>query len=428
MPAGLQQNVVALELEKVRDKVPITFEREDILLNMIEERGESVVVSGRLMRLPLQLIPGGQGQAFNPDAGDMGRGSFTGYDVAQITPKFYSFAIEYSKLLMWATNQPQKAVANAVQREMENATKQFATFLDKLFQTSGNGVIGTIAPGGVAGQTLTMAVPFGAALVYDNQTVQVYDTTLTINRGSFRVGSHDQVIGQTITADPTTPLPGGTIAGDVLVYAGLAGAQPAGMLGLKYHQNNATTGTWLNLNRATYPFQLRTNRVNGGAGALVPQFYRLAYNFIRKSLGSNESRGNRNPSKLIAYMNVEQEAAWENLAITTSTVIKEGAGGRANQYDGLFSGNLQASGVPFKTSTNADQTRIDILDLSHWGRAVMLPVGLVDWGGQTTWPIYAASGGLSAAEIFYLATGFEPWVDSPRHGAFVDNLSRPSGY
>jgi hypothetical protein len=127
-------------------------------------------------------------------------------------------------------------------------------------------------------------------------------------------------------------------------------------------------------------------------------------------------------------MNVEQEAAWENLAITTSTVIKEGAGGRANQYDGLFSGNLQASGVPFKTSTNADQTRIDILDLSHWGRAVMLPVGLVDWGGQTTWPIYGASGGLSAAEIFYLATGFEPWVDSPRHGAFVDNLSRPSGY
>lgn len=426
MPTGFQSNVVALELEKVREKVPIMFEREDILLNMVEERGESVTVSGRLMRLPLQLIPGGQAQAFNPDGGDMGRGSFTQYDVAQVTPKFYDFAIEYSKLLMWATKQPQQAVANAVQREMENANKQFATFLDKIFQTSGNGVIGTIAS--VSGQTLTMSVPFGAALVYDNQTVQVYDATLTTNRGNFRVYSHDQIISQTITADPSTALPAGTVATDVLVYAGLSGSQPVGMLGLKYHQNNAVTGTWLNLNRATYPFQLRTNRVNGNNSALTPQIPRLAYNFIRKSLGSNEGRDKRKPSKLIAYMNVEQEAAWENLAITTSTIVKEGAGGRADAYDGLFSSTLTMSGVPMKTSVNADQTRIDFLDLGHWGRAVMVPMGLHDVGGNTVWPVYGASGGLSAAELFYLVYGFEPWVDNPRAGSYSDNLARPSGY
>jgi hypothetical protein len=426
MPTGVQQNVVALELEKVRDKVPITFERENIFLNWLEERGEAVTVSGRLMRLPLQLVPGGQAQAFNPDGGDMGRGSFTGYDVAQITPKFYDFCIEYSKLLMWATNQPQKAVANAVQREMENANKQFAAFLDKISQTSGNGVIGTVSS--VSGQVLTMSVPYGAALVYDNQTVQVYDTTLTTNRGSFRVGNHDQVIAQTITADPSTPLPVGTVATDVIVYAGLSGASPVGIFGIKYHHNNATTGTWLNLNRATYPTQLRTNRVNGGNGALVPQFPRLAFNFILKSLGSNESRGNLNkPGKLTAYWNVEQRAAWENLAITTSTVVKEGAGGRANQYDGLFS-DLQLSGVPAKISANADQTRIDFFDLSHWGRAVMLPMGLHDVGGNTTWPVYGASGGLSAAELFYLVTGFEIWMDNPRSGAYIDALNRPAGY
>lgn len=425
MPAGAQSNVVALELEKVREKIPITFERENIFLNMVEERGEAVTVSGRLMRLPLQLVPGGQAQAFNPDGGDMGRGSFTGYDVAQITPKFYDFAIEYSKLLMWATNQPQKAVANAVQRETENANKQFGTFLDKICQTSGNGVIGTISS--VSGQVLTMSVPFGAALVYDNQTVQVYDTTLTTNRGFFRVGNHDQVIAQTVTADPATPLPAGTVATDVLVYAGLSGASPVGIFGIKYHHNNATTGTWLNLNRASYPTQLRTNRVNGGNGSLVPQFPRLAYNFILKSLGSNEGRDKLKPNKIIAYGNVEQRAAWENLAITTSTIVKEGAGGRADSYDGLF-GNLQMAGVPYKVSVNADQTRVDFFDLSHWGRAVMLPMGLHDVGGQTTWPVYGASGGLSAAELFYLVYGFELWIDSPRTGAFIDSLSRPSGY
>lgn len=401
------------------------FERENILLNMIEERGEAVTVSGRLMRLPLQLIPGGKARAFNPDGGDMGRGSFTGYDVAQVTPKFYTQVTEYTKLVMWATNQPAKAVADAVKREMDNATKQFASFLDKVFQTAGNGVIGTI--GSISGQVLTMNVPYGAALVYDNLDVLVYDITLTTNRGRFTVGNHDQVIAQTITADPSTPLPAGTVATDVLVYDGLSGAQPSGMFGLKYHQNNATTGTWLNLNRATYPTQLRTNRVNGNSGALVPQYPRLAYNFIRKSLGSNEGRSNRTP-KIIAYTSLEQEAAWENLAIGTSTVIKESSAGSATSYDGLFKDQLKMSGVAIKTSINADQTRVDFIDISHWGRAVMLPMGLVDWGGQTNWPTYGASGGLNASELFYLATGFEPWSDNPRAGAYIDSLARPSGY
>lgn len=425
MPTGVQQNVVALELEKVREKVPITFERENIFLNWLEERGEAVTVSGRLMRLPLQLVPGGQAQAFNPDGGDMGRGSFTGYDVAQVTPQFFDFCIEYSKLLMWATNQPQKAVANAVQREMDNAQKQFPSFLDKICQTSGNGVIGTITS--VSGQVLTMAVPYGAALVFDNQTVQVYDTTLTINRGPFRVGNHDQIIAQTITADPATPLPAGTVATDVLVYAGLSGASPVGIFGIKYHHNNATTGTWLNLNRATYPTQLRTNRVNGGSGALVPQLPRLAINFILKSLGSNESRDKLQPTKMVGYWAVEQRAAWENLAITTSTVIKESGGGRATQYDALFA-DLQVSGMRMKVSANADQTRIDFFDLSHWGRAVMVPMGLHDVGGNTTWPVYGASGGLSSAELFYLVYGFQIWMDNPRSGAYIDALARPAGY
>src|SRR5207248_9428987 len=86
----------------------------------------------------------------------------------------------------------------------------------------------------------------------------------------------------------------------------------------QYHQNNATTGTWLNLNRATYPVQLATPRVNAGNAALTPSNVRLAINKVRKSLGINHI------AKLIAYMAVEQEHAWENLAITVSQINKEG--------------------------------------------------------------------------------------------------------
>ena len=70
---------------------------------------------------------------------------------------------------------------------------QFRSFLDKVMQTNGNGVLGTVSsittsglPSGVAAQ-FGMAKPPGAQLVYYNQTIQVYDPTLTTNRGSANI-------------------------------------------------------------------------------------------------------------------------------------------------------------------------------------------------------------------------------------------------
>jgi hypothetical protein len=427
MPAQGGNQVLALELEKVRDKVPLLYERDDLFLKLIQTRGDVEKVSARNMRLPLQLVPGGKAGAFNPDGGDLKRGSGTVYDVAQVTPQFFKIGIEFTKLVEWATNNKEKAVENAVKREVKNAMAQFRAFLDKILQTAGNGVIGTISA--VNGQVLTMVVPNGAALVYLGQDVQVYDTTITTNRGLFTVGAADPIsTTQTITADPTTPLPAGTQATDVLVYDGLLGAQPTGIFGIPYHQNNAVTGTWLNLNRATYPQQLRTSRVNAGNAALTPGNVRLAYNLIRKSLGVDQVNGSGKNAKILAYGPVEQEHAWENLGITISQIIKEAGTGRANDLDLLFTGNKSMGGAPLKVSINASQTRVDFLDLSHWGRAEMVPIDYLNWGGQTNWPVYGNSGGLSAAELFYIGTAFQVWVDSPRSGAFIDTLARPSGY
>ncbi len=47
MPAQANANVVALQLEKVRDKVPLLYERDDILLTMIQQRGDVEKVSSR---------------------------------------------------------------------------------------------------------------------------------------------------------------------------------------------------------------------------------------------------------------------------------------------------------------------------------------------------------------------------------------------
>ena len=257
-----------------------------------------------------------------------------------------------------------------------------------------------------------MNVPSGAALVYVGQTIQIYDSTLTTNRGTANVVACDPITAQTITVDV---VPAGTVVGDLLVHDGLSGAQPVSLFGIKYHQNNATTGTWMNLNRATYPVQLATPRVNGGNAALTPANVRLAINKVRKSLGINQV------GKLIAYTSVEQEHAWENLGISISQIIKEGGATSGNgDLDLLFTGRKTMSGVPIKSSVNADQTRVDFLDLSHWGRAVMKDIDFFEIGGQTVFPIYGASGGLAASYIFYFDTGFQVFDDSPRSGAYID--------
>ena len=223
MPAQANANVIALQLEKVRDKVPLLYERDDILLTMIQQRGDVEKVSSRNMRLPLQVNPGGKAGSYNADGGDLGRGSGTQYDVAQVSPIFFRFAIEITKLVEYATTGRERAIENAAKREVANGMKQFRSFLDKLMQTAGNGVLGTISS--IASTTFTMTVPSGAALVYPGQTIQVYDSTLTTNRNvaasvTTTVTAADPVTAQTITVDN---VPAGTVATDVIVHDGLIG-------------------------------------------------------------------------------------------------------------------------------------------------------------------------------------------------------------
>src|SRR6204780_5497166 len=125
---------IALQLEKVRDKVPLLYERDDVLLSMIQQRGDVEKVSSRAMRLPLQVNPGGKAGSYSADGGDLGRGSGTSYDVATISPVFYRFAVEITNLVEYASNAREKAVENAAKKEVANGMKQFRSFLDKIMQ------------------------------------------------------------------------------------------------------------------------------------------------------------------------------------------------------------------------------------------------------------------------------------------------------
>jgi hypothetical protein len=82
-------SVSSIATGKVRDKLPLVYERDDIPLTMIQQRGDAERLSSRNMRSPLQIRPGGKAGPANMDGGDLRRGSGTIYDVAQVTPVFF---------------------------------------------------------------------------------------------------------------------------------------------------------------------------------------------------------------------------------------------------------------------------------------------------------------------------------------------------
>src|SRR5260370_19734118 len=103
MPAQANANVVALQLEKVRDKVPLLYERDDILLTMIQHRSDVEKISSRNMRLPLQVNPGSTAGSYNADGAHLGRRSGTTYRVPPGSPIILLLPNEVPKPVVYAT-------------------------------------------------------------------------------------------------------------------------------------------------------------------------------------------------------------------------------------------------------------------------------------------------------------------------------------
>jgi hypothetical protein len=108
-----------------------------------------------------------------------------------------------------------------------------------------------------------------------------------------------------------------------------------------------------------------------------------------------------------------QRSETTSTSMTVSQVIKEGG----------------MSGVPIKSSVNADQTRVDFLDLSNCDRAVLKDIDFYEVNGNTVFAIFMVPAeGLAASYIFYFDLAMQVCDHSPRPGAYIDSLARPSGY
>lgn len=414
--AQVETQVAALELERVIPKVQRVFDEDSRFYASIKKRNVEKI-SNRQMRVPLELRPGGSFAYFNPDGGDLGRGGGSTYDKAVLNSVFVLEAIEYTKLAQWATDDSRKAIINGVRKLTADALTELQRQLESQLMQPGNGAIGTITTVATAAgiDTYTLTTDgFGAKLMRYGQTVQVFDATLATNRGSGVITFWD-VENKTISV---TPAIAGSVATDIIVTAGISAptALPA-LFGVPYHHSNASTGTWLGFNRATTP-EIRSNGVNAGSAALTLPLPRLAINKIGNRVGMDDN------TKLTAWLHPAQKQAYEEIGQLVSLIQKQPKAESLNMY---FD-NMQLAGAPVKESYSWDKTRIDFVNDDVWGRGEILPIGFYKVDGRNIFELRGGSGGVAAADIFYMTVGMQTFVNNPAATAYIYGLAVPSGY
>jgi len=424
-----ETQVAATELEKVRTKIPILFDKEDTFYSMIE-KGEVEQISNRDMRIPLEIRPGGRFGHFDPAGGDLGRGEGPTYEKAVINTVHLRHAIEWHKKTEWATDSARKAVVQSVKKLLASGMVEFRRAVDALAVSSdGTGVLGTISAVSTTGgkDTYTCDVDgFGVRLMRHGQLLSVYNSTLTTRKPFTGGGSINgeapidllDLQNKQVRFNGTVAAP--AVAGDKLVVSGLVSTPPVSLYGVPYHISNASTGSWLGLDRALFP-EIRANRVNANGTALALPYARLAMNKIGDRLGQDHG------TKSEAWMHPAQVQAYEEMAQAVMMINKTPGKQGVDLYFGEGD-NFQIAGVSIRKHYSWDKRRIDFIVRSVWGRAEMHPAGFYEVDGRKIFEIRGTSGGVATSQIFYVVGSFNLYVTNPAVCAYVDNLAVPSGY
>lgn len=411
---GQNAQTVAYQREELGKDIHLLFQRDSTLYGRIQKGKNLTEISSRAMRIPADLLAGGIFSQVNPDGGDFGRGSALTSDFFQVTSVYFAHATEWSKLAEKATDSDKKAVAPAAKRNLEAATKQIRTNIEALLNTDGSGTLDTIVA--VSGNTITVN---NANQFYDNQPLQIVPSLGAASLGNVQVLSVDTNSKQIILNNAP---PGGTAAGMLLVIAGAPGVAASSLFGVRTFQVDSNTGTYLQLARSAYPGKLKTPHIAMNNQAITPQAVRAGEMIYRRALGvdSTDLQG------AIAHLGVDQLLAWENVGLVVSQVIQNQMGGdrSENMLKEKPPGDLGP--FPILLSNHAKPGVIDVLGLKNWGRAETQPIEDLDYGGQTFFPVYGASGGVSGATINYIWTGFQVYNANPRAGIFWDGCAIPN--
>jgi hypothetical protein len=419
MATAVNSQTLALQLEKVRRTIPQLWFNENVFLTKLQAR-EDLEVSTRPTRVPLDIQAGGNGGVVNLDGGDMGRGSAGSRAVGLLSNAYYRWAIEWSELAEVATDTTGKAIQNYVEKEVGRGIKNFRAFLDSLVQGNGADQLDTVTAYTVGDPSLTVTTP---ARFSDQQIIQIVTGAVGgAIKSTVQISYVDYLNKKLfLVAAPTGTAPA---AADSIIAENATNVANSGMAGIQSYQVSSTSGTFLSLNRATYPGRLTTPYQSGGGLALTPAFARLLLNSMRIRNGVEGGIA----SNGFFYMNLDQEAAWENTGIVVTQNIMQQITGDTSQDMLKKMPPKTIAGFPIVPSVKATQGRIDFIASDHWFKQEIYPLDFYEVDGKTMFAIYGASGGLASTKITYLVFGGNIGCDDPAAGAYADGLLVTAGY
>ena len=423
MPAGSVSQNIASQLEYTRNILEELVLLQGVLLKRINKATDIKAISNRPARIPFNVLTGGiiRTGANLFDGSDLGRGSAPVQTFGTLSAVSIVQASEYTSLSEFSTDSDEKAIENYVTLTNRQATETFAGYMDAILcQSDGSNTLDTVVS--VNGNGLVVN---NADIFQDNQLVDVWSALGGVFRGTAQILSID-IANNTIwlTAAP----PAGTTGGDLLLLTGSAGVANSGFFGIPYYHVAGNAGNFMSIPRSAFPGKFSTPTVTLGSGgtttgALTPASVRALQAQIDLAMGIDAS-----DDEVVAHMNVDAAAAWENNALPVQSIVY-------NEMKGDNSADMLKKRLPTSIAgreilrnVRARVGRIDFLNFKHWFRLETRSLQMHDVGGQTLFPVYGSSGGLESSEIFYYELMCQFGLGQPRREAYLPSISIPRFY
>jgi hypothetical protein len=408
--------------EIVRTKAfPEWMEKKfNVFLDLVA-KGEEQQVGERNYRVPAQLTPGGRAGTYDPQMGDMGRGtSPTGLTMIQ---SYFNARLnyEFDQLQIKATQSKKTAIQNPFLKAVADGYREFMLYWDKWIHGNGTAALATAtAHSSSSGVSVyTLASNFGAQLLRRGQFVTIYDSTLTTIRSAgtlFINGLNSQ--GRTITLSGVVP---GATATDVICFEGVSGASPAGPRGLGYWISNATSGTTAGIDRSKES-QIISKSVNANNAPWTAEMTMAIYHRILND------RGEVADSIVGLAAPAQQAAVYSNVMSIQLYDLAKSAAEATDRLPKLKGRkNFLWGNVPHTVDIHADTSQVYYVAPDTFGWARLAPVGFFETPGKSGadarfFNLFGASGAPAAGVWFGLTRDEDLYTVDPGAQATLYNL------
>jgi len=420
-------NTLWQQSEKIRQEMfPLWFSQNFNVLTDLIERGEVERVGERDYRIPFQLTFGGRGGHYDPQLGDMGRGSSpTGNVMFQ---SFYTFRLnfEFDMLQIKATSSKEIAKQNPFLKCVADGARELVLLWDKIIHRNGTAALATtVSFSNASGVTVyTCDNLFGTQLLRRGQYYTIYDPTLTTAKSSGVLwATQINTQARQVTLSGVVP---GAATGDIICFEGVSGPQPVGPRGLQYWINPATSGVTAGINRAQ-EIQIVPKVVDGTNGLNVDAIMALYHRLLM-------DRGAVAQGIVGCAAPAQQAYVYNQMMALQMNLIE---GDKANAFDRLprLKGKkiFMWGDVTHYVDIHQDQTAVPYIVPSDWGRAQLAPTGFFETPGKSGEDarfiqLYAGSGAPAAGVWFGLTKDEDLYSVNPGEQGLINNLPLAAFY